>query len=193
VDQSKGKADFERKAAGDALSSLRHIEALKLWLAFREERGALPARRDFDPLEMPQLLAWVTLVDVVPGESRESNEVSAPVRYRARLVGTEITQRHGRDVTGKFDDELYEPVYLHQIRTVYGCLRREKLPCLVTCCLPVPERQATIYERLLLPLAGDGEEVDMIMSVFDYPDPNRFRYERAPVGRSEWRATLLEL
>ncbi len=70
---------------------------LDYWLEKRGERPA-PLREDIDPLEIPRLLPILHLIDVVP----------EPLRFRHRLVGTELVEKMARDVTGlDVDASLY--------------------------------------------------------------------------------------
>jgi hypothetical protein len=55
----------------------------------------MPCRADLDPIEIPQLLPHVMLVDVL----RSS-------RYRYRLIGTENAREHGINATGCYLDEV---------------------------------------------------------------------------------------
>ena len=55
----------------------------------------MPRRADIDPVDMPRLLPFVRLVDVV-----------GPSRYRYRLVGTAAQALHGSNPTGRFVHEV---------------------------------------------------------------------------------------
>ncbi len=63
----------------------------------------IPPRSLFQPEDLRDFLSYLLIIDM--DESRQ--------RYRNRLVGTEITARAGRDVTGKWLDEVYSPETLH--------------------------------------------------------------------------------
>jgi len=68
---------------------------------------AMPSRQDFDPLKLPvQLLPHIMLIDA---------SGTMPIRLRWRLVGTYITERIGRDMTGRFWDEIYEDKVLREM------------------------------------------------------------------------------
>ncbi|MDO8839420.1 MAG: PAS domain-containing protein [Parvibaculum sp.] len=72
----------------------------ELYGIWREKKGDRPApsRADFDPTELFTLMPIVNLIDVF----------SEPVGFRHRLVGTELAERMGRDVTGRWvDADLY--------------------------------------------------------------------------------------
>jgi len=55
----------------------------------------MPRRGDLDPIEIPLLLPNIMLVDV-----------EEPRRFRYRLIGTDCTQSHGFDATGRYLDEV---------------------------------------------------------------------------------------
>ena len=69
--------------------------SLYAWFTTFSERDTLPSRADFEPLDFPTSLQHLVLVDVEQD----------PVRYRARLVGTAITEARGLDATGDYYDE----------------------------------------------------------------------------------------
>jgi len=135
---------------------------LRRLYAYWEERRqgrAFPARRDLDPLDFRYALGHVVLLDVLRD----------PVRFRFRLHGSELTARAGYDMTGKLVDELPNPKN--------RALLIERCHMLVETGQPV----AVIDERLLgqrrfgyeavwLPLADDGEHIDMLMAGLVYRD-----------------------
>jgi hypothetical protein len=80
-----------------SMQALLSDKAASLYAYWRAKaNGLVPARRALDPLlEIPGLVADTFLLDRVGG------------RWRYRLVGTKIVRHAGRDVTGRFFDELY--------------------------------------------------------------------------------------
>lgn len=134
-------------------------KALSYWRGKRGDR-AVPARRDIDPIEIPGLLPHVMLVDV-EGD---------PPRLRYRLIGTAIVAfRDGivpRDATGHYVDET-----THQYGT--QLVVAQFLECVATR-EPVfrsgefaPDATHTgTWQRLALPLSGDGSRIDMLLVVF---------------------------
>lgn len=118
----------------------------------------LPGRADIDPLDFPKLLPRVALIDVVDAED--------PVHFRYRLAGTEIVERAGRDPTGKRFDELYAGTYLDQALETYRAVVAERQPHYSQRVFPLYHgREHLTYSRLILPLAGDGTHVDMLLLV----------------------------
>ncbi len=122
----------------------------------------LPGRRDFDPMAVRDQLATLWLIDVV----REP-----ALRFRYRLTGTRIREATGREMTGLWLDEAHPEINATQ--GGFGRFTR-----VVTERQPSWRRgEPTLFlqhadfheiENVFLPLAGDGETVDMIVcsSVF---------------------------
>lgn len=122
--------------------------------------GSLPGRQHIDPLDFPDLLTFVNLVDVEYGES-------APT-FRFRLVGTTQTIMAKRDISGLSVEDAVLPSFAARI---IGNLRR----VLATACplydrfsMPHPNREFIDSERVYFPLAGDGKIIDMILILNGY-------------------------
>jgi len=124
------------------------------WLAKKGDRAA-PARAAIRPEEIPRLLPYLALLDVL-GE---------PPRFRIRLFGTGLVRTYGEDLTGRFADEI-------DLDTV-GPDIVAQLTALVRECRPVVARvrftkaadgRHLQYERIALPLSDDGGTVNMILA-----------------------------
>lgn len=119
--------------------------------------GLLPSRVAFSDEELRPWFGNLLLVDVVANGER----------FRFRLMGTSLVDAACRELTGKFFDEAdisgYEPDVLDDYREV----ARTRAPlCKKRRYNPAPDTfqdQWRSYERLLLPLAGDGREIDVIL------------------------------
>jgi hypothetical protein len=72
---------------------------LELWQAAHID-GRAPGKSFLDPLRLRFLLGSLSLLEVQ----------SEPLRFRYRLVGTDIVQRLGHELTGKFLDEHPDPL-----------------------------------------------------------------------------------
>jgi hypothetical protein len=118
-----------------------------------------PARRNIDPLDFRYLLGRIMLVDVLPD----------PVRFRIRLQGVEFVKYFGRDLTGKFFDDIARPELrgfilqrakeLMEIGEPYFA-RREL----------IMDKQSIRFEVAMLPLADDGQTIDMAIVAVIFPD-----------------------
>lgn len=127
------------------------------WLAKSAARGALPARADFEPLAMRELLQDLYMVDVVRG--------SAVLRFRYRLIGTAITERTGRDVTGRFFEEVYPADLLPNFSASFRWIAAEARPLLSHGTMAFTGQGYLGFEALEVPLAADSSQVDIILGV----------------------------
>ncbi len=141
-----------------------HPKLQRLYEYWREKvrDGRLPARGDLDPLEIPELLGGIILIDVV----RERKKY----RYRFRLVGTEYTERMEQDFTGRWLDEVLAPDRMKELFPSFEDMIRTREPHAWRRTLSVPGRQHVGFERLFCPLAEDGKNVDMFIGVFVFDD-----------------------
>lgn len=147
----------------DASPKIR--ELFDYWQSIHPESG-LPGRQHLDPMDIPQLLPNVWMIDVKQD----------PPCFRFRLVGTEIVKAMGRDVTGLSLGEAY-PDYeetdayrFHRACALNGqpAYRKGGL-------LSNRGRDRVEAERLYLPLAKDGTTVDilLIMTLYQGEPPRR--------------------
>ncbi|HTO81936.1 MAG TPA: PAS domain-containing protein [Methylomirabilota bacterium] len=123
----------------------------------KRRNGRLPARSDIEPTEIPLLLPNIFLVDVVAG---------ARPRFRFRLVGTMIVSMEF-EMTNAYLDELVAgvdatPMGRQYLDATAGrvYLRRQRLDW--------RDRGYINYDVLLLPLADDGETINMLFGLVAY-------------------------
>lgn len=116
--------------------------------------AGLPGRQHVDPVEIGSaLLPHIFLADVLDGGRR----------FRWRLIGTHIVNHAASDDTGRDLDATIAPAMRE---TIIGHYRET-----VTTCRPICHRSEFIgrdrrvyrYDRVLMPLAADGNAVDMIL------------------------------
>ena len=118
--------------------------------------GELPAREHIDPLELPDLLPRIMLIDVVRGSGRP--------RYRIRLMGSQVVTIQGKDGTGKFVEEVL--TIGPDIIAGYDRILESRRPQYRRGVVATPGREHVPYERVAFPLAGDGKTVDMLLFIF---------------------------
>lgn len=116
-----------------------------LWLEKRRGR-LIPARRDFDPVEMPDCLGAVFLVEAVP----------ALDDFRYTLIGSTIVQEVGIDNTGRLVGEVFGEAGL----ALYRKVRDDRRPLRVHGAVHWRQKDFKGYEAVLMPLADDGRVVD---------------------------------
>jgi hypothetical protein len=128
------------------------------WRSRRQGRRC-PSRADIEPTDIPHLLPYLMLTEVVDGGAR----------YRWRLVGTEVERHFGCPMTGRYIDEQLRGEYLAYVETLYRSA--------VAGCTPVYSENSyntrgrgwdaysEVFRtaRVMLPLAPDGESVNMVL------------------------------
>jgi hypothetical protein len=115
----------------------------------------LPGRADIEPLELYRVLPQLLLADVVGAQQR--------IRYR--VVGTEIVARWGTDDTGRYLDEMPPgPATELSIKLYQIALSRRAALYSETNLRPDNDIGMSLLCRLILPLAGDGVTVDMVLA-----------------------------
>lgn len=133
----------------------RLAELLDWWSGMQRQLGCLPARQDFDPLLMPGLLPHVYMVDVIDGGAR----------YRWRLLGTELNVMAGRNATGAWFDELYDPaIYDNVVASLHSVVRRRQ-PMRSFGSYSFAARAFVHFEAMEVPLSEDGDGVDIVLGI----------------------------
>jgi hypothetical protein len=131
------------------------VRFFKYWLSLKPSHG-LPGRQHFDPLDIPDLMPRIWMLDVL----RE------PLRYRYRLVGTKEAEIFRRDVTGEFFDEVHS--HPHDECETYGrfykavhdraaTYRRGNL-------VGIYNKEHVGVENCIVPMARDGRTVDLLIA-----------------------------
>jgi hypothetical protein len=144
------------------------------WRAIHPPDG-LPGRRHFDPAANPDLLPNIKLVEV----HRD------PFRLRYRLLGTGIDAALGRSVVEQWLDDIHVahpnwPLLLGDYRDVIDNRAprwRRGVPRVVT------DRDCTTVETLRLPLASDGQRVDMVLGLTLCFDAHGRELQRDRLGK----------
>jgi len=114
--------------------------------------GRLPSRSDIKPQELHGLLPWLFLVDVL----------RAPLRFKFRLVGTELTRWAGREYTGivigdRDCEESWQQAF-DDFRSVVDV----RVPRYDQRQAPWMSLEFPRFERILAPLSSDESTVDML-------------------------------
>ncbi|PJI37470.1 PAS domain-containing protein [Ferrovibrio sp.] len=118
--------------------------------------GRLPARADIDPLELKSLLGNINLIEAVP-------QPDGTRRFRYRLFGTEFVFYHGGDLTGQWVDQIGNAVYRQQLVGLYEHVIATGATPMLSYDYILDSRRHR-FQAVILPLASDGREIDMILS-----------------------------
>ncbi|MBI3452677.1 MAG: PAS domain-containing protein [Rhodospirillales bacterium] len=92
------------------------------------------------------------------------------MRFRFRLIGTEVVSRAGRDVTGAWVEEAFLPDRSGGVIDSYRCVAQTRRPHHWRITMPVAGRDHIEFERIAFPLAADGENVDMLIVIHAFFD-----------------------
>lgn len=115
----------------------------------------LPGRQHLDPVDIPNLLANIRLVDVH----------GRPARFLARLVGTKLVDLHGFDYTGQWLDDAYDNFEASGAHLGLLTVLSSRMPDWRRGPPLLSEGKDYVQiERLNLPFASDGETVDMVLT-----------------------------
>jgi hypothetical protein len=118
----------------------------------------LPGRQHIDPVEMRAFLPYLRLVDVL-----KEGDI---YRFRYRLIGSHVSDLHGQSEIGRYVDQYALPEhYKKQFYPDMMALIQSKQPHFAMRKAPVRLHNFTAYQRLNLPLASDGENVDMVLGM----------------------------
>lgn len=147
-DQLSPSPDFTLDFRCDTIRQLH-----KYWNRKRGDR-AMPRRADIDPVEIPRLLPYVSLIGVE----------HEPFRLFYRLIGTHITQAVGRDSTGRYFDEIYEGKILDDMARRFSTVVKAKTPARFMARAFFAGKDYRHYETVHLPLSDDGQTVNMIFA-----------------------------
>src|SRR5688572_324227 len=85
----------------ESLPPLTHVALRRLfdyWTSLGEQANGLPSLQNFDPVNLPQLLSHIWIVDVEPNSHR----------FRLRLAGEGINSIYGRNIGGKYFTDVFE-------------------------------------------------------------------------------------
>ncbi len=140
--------------------TMAHVRAaLDRW---REVKGsrACPTRDDFAPRHIAKMLPFVTLFRCLPDEGD----------YEVRIMGGVAVEAHGFNATGwrTGQFEAVYPGYGTTVRAALGHVCAAREPICSAGRLSHVNREFSLYELVMLPLAADGETVDHILVIAQY-------------------------
>jgi hypothetical protein len=119
----------------------------------RRQADKLPARASFDIVDFKYILGNLNLAEVWRD----------PLRFRYRVHGTNCAALLGYDMTGKFVSDYPDPVYRERVRRNFTSVVDSRLPRCDLGKRQIVDQRIIHFEALILPLAADGETVDMLM------------------------------
>lgn len=133
------------------VSDQRLRGVLAHWLEIRRGRF-MPARGDIDPAGFRAALAYVWLCDYVP----ETNG------FRYRLAGEEVNALYGVSLVGRELSDSLPPDSRAEVLERYRRMLREPAVIHMAGKLHFSDGRSLDGERIVLPLAADGERMDTL-------------------------------
>ncbi|HEY9218489.1 MAG TPA: PAS domain-containing protein [Phenylobacterium sp.] len=135
-----------------AAAARAHEELFAYWARLKQP-GRLPSREDIHPKDFKRLLPTVSLIDVV-GE---------PADFRLRLAGTGLYSVYGREITGRSLEDIYNSAAAEYWRAELRKVVAERRPSVGVHNLSWRGASHLSILWLRLPLATNGQDVDMIL------------------------------
>jgi hypothetical protein len=129
------------------------------YLASRTAPGQLPGRQHIDPVEIPDLLPYLLLADVV-------TEPGSETQYRVRLAGTGVNALRQINGTGKLVRDIMADGDQIEILRDFDEVLATRNPQYRERLVMLPSGEQVAYARVAFPLARDGERIDMMILVF---------------------------
>jgi hypothetical protein len=139
--------DFAAAIQSDVLRRL-----VAHWLLIRGRRR-IPARADFDPLDVRYALGYLSLIEV----HRD------PLRFYFRLDGTKQVDLFGVDCTRRYLDEAMPQDHAAMATASYSDVVQRREPRYLRRQIAFHERLIE-YEAVILPFSNDGERIDLLMT-----------------------------
>jgi hypothetical protein len=142
------RISFEQVTAEPVLAGYRYWSSKKVG-------NRLPARRDIDPFEIPKLLPYVIL-----------SEILTPFSVRYRLVGTKVVEMNQLDFTGfGLNEGVIGDEWKAYCAEHYRIVVATRAPLFGADRYEYRERDFQPFEWAIMPLAADGHTVDMCLEI----------------------------
>lgn len=169
----------EAEAPASAITDDRLREGYSYWRR-KAADAPMPRRADIDPTEIPKLLPYVRLVDVI-----------GPGKFRYRLVGNEARHHHTVNPMGRYIDEVLSPPSGPRIIALYEECVRERRPLYVEheYILPNGKELCRLSKVLYLPLAENEDTVRQVLCLHVIAGPSSM----ARLGIDLWAQPYREL
>lgn len=188
IERQKGPAALiPRTVSMGVFESKIHITALRelldYWDAVRAGRR-MPARRDMDPTAIPFALNDIAVVSV----GTQQND-----RFRFRLVGANLSLLFGPDAAGKPLLDLGLPAFARHSLSLFETAVSARGPALSNELWRAESNgdvsgQPFALERIVLPLANDGREVNFLIMCLR-PDTGTATFGSQPFERANAAGT----
>ncbi|MTI10797.1 PAS domain-containing protein [Curvivirga aplysinae] len=140
-----------------SLQDLENEGHKKLYAYWDDKRGGrkAPSRKDIDPIELRDLLPHMFMFDVIRN----------PIDFKMRLHGTHLVDVMGRDNTGDYFSKMYRGTEADELWDIYCEVANSFSVIYSKQSASWMSKDFVHYERLLLPLSEDGDEVNILLGL----------------------------
>jgi len=138
---------------GATAAAARAQQDLYAYWASMKGGQKLPSRAAIRPEDLKRFLPTISLIDVHPNSGD----------YRLRLAGTGLFNVYGREITGRTIGEAFSPPVADYWRQELDRVVDERLPVVGLHNLAWRGTPHLSMLWIRLPLASNGEDVDMIL------------------------------
>lgn len=132
-------------------------ELLAHWNSLCDGR-AMPQRDDFDPVQVPRLLASICLVEVIDG-GRD---------YFYRVAGSRLEELSGQKLQNKRFSEIVHTEARNSMQATCEACVQSARPVIIKNQMQKPGRDHLSITAIILPLSDDGETVNMILTLTEF-------------------------
>ncbi len=125
-------------------------------------RRTMPSRQDIDPAAIPKILPYIIMYNVVVGTG-----------YTVRLVGEEVVNFVGRNLTGQVAGSIMEPPAAKLIVQILDAVANGRAPKFRAGKAHWhPAKAHRDFEACFLPLSSNDKTVDIILGGIKFPIAN---------------------
>jgi|TARA_R110002072_G_scaffold75756_11_gene178189 hypothetical protein len=104
-------------------------------------------RRDFDPLDLPKLMANLQIVEEVEGQKDRQGRR----QLRWRLMGTAFNPEFQRRAKGRSLEDVLAPGLYREVVAIYDRMRKDGQPHYLQASQQMTENNLYSYERIICP------------------------------------------
>jgi hypothetical protein len=159
------------------------VAMLQYWEQKRGQRR-MARRSDVDPLDLPRpVLPHVQLTDVVEGGRR----------FRYRLVGTEVVNAMGLDITGRYVDEILTGDRRAFVEEFYTTICEHKRPTFTRSKYITVRGTELIAYRILTPLSDNDSDVNIVMSAVTFRFSSRIPEGLHPADKLDLSESIIKV
>jgi hypothetical protein len=142
----------------DVVRSVRHRWLLNYWQRLRRDQRA-PLWKTLDIEELSRMVDNMQFCDIV-------EEQGAP-KFLVRFCGARIVQAYG-ECNDQFLDDKLPPLLRDATLAAYRQTAASGSPVYTISQVPDREGKPVSFERLLLPFARDGTNIDRVLTMLEW-------------------------